>query len=346
MEVEAVDHRLSAVIEVSEFGESPENAIKSVIELNKYFADVHLVKFGYDTSEPLYDDFLEDVTKLGDKLTWHSTFDHHKAKTRAICYIAPDLVVSDGALKTLVADMIQGNNSDHFAIKSITVIEFPSPKPTIRDYLETLSYGFLLVVMMLDALRAFWSVRQYHRTADLRVRFLNTTWPNNVRLAPYNWHLWLFFTRTSAYKDAGSGCEQVPSRPEDQGFSFVLRTIKTHNHMYIKYGSWFLGYLVYWYLFSYPFWNSWFDPNSRIGWWIVRDLNNTAWMIAYLAHAFLVGYYAWQYMMFPIGILLPFQVLTYTFYLTLSPIVILFGRFYSSRNLWKKKSKKRRAKDD
>lgn len=340
MEIDPVDHRLSAVIEVSEFGESPENAFKSVIELEKYFADVHLVKFGYNTSEILYDGFLEDVAKLKDKLVWHSTFDHGKAKTRALCYITPDLCVSDGALKTLISKMLQENNADHFAVKSITVIEFPS-KPTIRDYLETLSYGFLLVIMMLDAIRAFVSCRMYHRTFDLRVRFLNTTWPNNVRLAPYNWHMWWFFTRTAFYQDAGSGCEQAPSRIEDQGVSFVLRTIKTHNHMYIKYGTWFFGYLIYWFIFSYPFWNSWFDPNSRIGYWVVRDVfGNTGWLMLYVAHLFMVGYYAWQYMMFPIGPLLPLQVLLYNFYLTASPIVILFGRFYTSRNLWKKKNKK------
>jgi hypothetical protein len=237
--------------------------------------------------------------------------------------------------------MLEEQGADHFAIKSITVIDFPS-NPTIRDYLETLSYGFLLVFMTLDILRAFIAFKQYHRTADLRVRFLNTTWPNNVRLAPYNWHMWWFFTRTAPYQDAGSGCEQVPSRMEDQGFSFVLRTIKTHNHMYIKYGTWFVGYLIYWFIFSYPFWNTWFDPNSRIGYWVVRDVyNNTGWLMLHVAHLFVVGSYAWKYLMFPNIYLLPFFVITYMFYLTVSPIVILFGRFYSSRNLWNKKSKKR-----
>jgi len=54
------------------------------------------------------------------------------------------------------------------------------------------------------------------------------------------------------------------------------------------------------------------------------------WIIPYILHTALVGTYAWiHYGQFPMGVL-PFQVLAYTFYLTISPIFFIYGRFHTS----------------
>jgi hypothetical protein len=44
-------YRADAVISISEFNESPEQAVRSVLEnAQRYFCALHIVKYGYDTT--------------------------------------------------------------------------------------------------------------------------------------------------------------------------------------------------------------------------------------------------------------------------------------------------------
>jgi hypothetical protein len=334
-----LERRASAIICISAADESPEQAIASVLENQQFFEDVHIVKFGYSSHAQLYPQWdidLKELRVLGLDPVWHSELDTSKIKTRAPIYIEPDLRVSDGALTAMFADMEYNYNCDHFAVSSITFIELKNTRDP-RAVLEVMTYGFLLVVLMLDTMRSMISLGLYHRTADLRCRLITGTWPNRVRLAPLRnwvwyagWVPWWLQSGISTAKSTESACMQLPSQ-KDQGWAFVLRTIKTHRYMGA--GIWIAGYLFYWFLFSWPFWTPLFNPASGIGKWMSRDMSAWYWLALYGLHTLIVGYVGTSYMQFPLR-LLPLQVLLYTFYLTVSPVVFLYGRFHKPRVSW------------
>ncbi len=339
----SVERRVSAIITISAADESPEQAVTSVLENQRFFEDLHIVKFGYSSHAHLYngwDQDLEDLKACGLDPVWHSELDVSKLRSRAAIEIEPDLRVCDGAFCTLFKDMETNTNCDHFGVSSITYIRLEDHKDP-RAWIEALTYGFLLVVMMLDSLRSLANLSLYHRSVDLRGRLITTTWPNRVRLAPHRgwvwytgWFTWWFQSGISTSKHAGAACMQLPSQ-KDQGFALVLRTIKTHKHM--GFGIWLIGYLLYWLLFAWPIWTPFVNPHSRIGMWFARDMTALYWIIPYMLHTVVVGYIAWLYMEFPLR-LLPLQVVLYTFYLTASPAIFLYARFHKPRGAWESNS--------
>lgn len=335
-----LERRVSAIICISAANESPQRAITTVLKNAQFFEDVHLVKFGYSSHAQLYDTWdldLEDLRNAGLDPVWHSELDASKIKTRAPIYLEPDLYVSDGAFVTMFADMERNPGCDHFAVTAITYIDIGDKTRDPRAWFETLSYGFLLVVLMLDTFRSILSLGLYHRTIDLRCRLLTATWPNRVRLAPFRdwvwysgWIPWWLSSGISTSKSVESGCMQLPSS-KDQGWSFVLRTIKTHRYM--GFGIWIIGYLFYWFLFAWPFWTPLINPESSVGKWFSRDMTAWYWIALYVIHTLTVGYIGVSYMKFPLH-LLPLEALFYTFYLTVSPIVFVYGRFHKPRTSW------------
>ena len=332
--------KVCGVISISEFDESCEQAMASVLENPSYFDQLLLVKQGFSSLTEPYEGFAEDVThleKLGVSVSWQSQLDVSACKSRAILRLEPDVRVTDGAIKTLVEDMVeQSESKDHFAVTSILIIETANSTPSW----ESLSYGFLLVIMMLDSFRSLFSLFRYNRTVDLRGQLLSISFPNRVRLAPNRWWVWWIGTGICRTRYGGSAAIQLPDE-KDQGLGFVFRTIKTHNHLGA--GIWTLFYFMYYALFAFPVWNWFLSPTSMLGRWLVRDMSALYWMIPYLLHTALVAYIAWQNVEFPKtylpvagyrSVLLPLQVSLYTFYLTASPLVFLYGRFHLSRAAW------------
>ncbi len=240
-----LENRVSAVITISEFNESPEQAIQSVLENPQFFADLHLVKFGYSSHEVLYLGWEKDLEALGGlglEPMWHAKL--------------------DGAVKTMLEDMLYYTNRDHFGVSSITFIEHDDGfKVTPRVWIEALSYGFLLVILMMDTFRSMLNLLQYHRTVDLRADLTITTYPNRTRVARDRWWIWWLFTGISPSRRGGAACMQVPSQ-KDQGFKFVLRTVKMHSGMGL--GLWIFGFLLYWFAFSWPLANDVVSPNKNM----------------------------------------------------------------------------------
>ncbi len=81
------ERKVSAVITISEADESPERAVQSILENRRFFADMHIVKFGYSTHADLYDGWADDLSELvaaGLELIWHSKLDPAKLKTQEL----------------------------------------------------------------------------------------------------------------------------------------------------------------------------------------------------------------------------------------------------------------------
>ena len=332
--------KVCAVISISEFDESCEQAVASILENPSYFDQLLLVKQGFSSLTEPYKGFQADVgelEKLGINVSWQSQLNVAACKARAIVRLEPDVRVTDGAIKTLIDDMLeQSDSKDHFAVSSILILDTEKSPPLV----ESMSYGFLLVIMMLDSFRSLFAMFRYNRTVDLRGQLLSISFPNRVRLAPNRWWAWWIGTGICRTRYGGSAAIQMPDE-KDQGVSFVLRTIKTHNHMGI--GIWMLFFFIYYALFAFPIWNWFLSPHSMLGRWLVRDMTALYWLIPYILHTALVAIVAWWSAEFPKtyvpfagyrGLLLPIQVLLYTFYLTASPLVLVYGRFHLSRAAW------------
>jgi hypothetical protein len=351
-------HKADAVISISEFNESPEQAVRSVLDnAKRYFCALHIVKYGYDTTAELYPGFQADLQRLAPAVPvhWHSTADTLVTAVhgRALVHIEPDLCVKDGALKTLYEDMEKGDKQN-FAVSSITYVDTTNAPGGPASgggttFVGAFSFGFLLVILMFDTLRHIVTGFQHHRTADLRGQLVTITYPNRVRVAsPPRWWLWWLGTNTATTKHGGAACIQIPS----QGWVFVLRTIKTHRGMSllptlspfnpVGGAFWLTGFLLYYFLFAWPVWNyvlpdpSTASSSSMIARWLVRDMSGLHWQVLYLLHTAVVGYVAWTNIEILRwnGLLLPLLVLGYTWYLTVSPLVILYGRFHTSRAAW------------
>lgn len=321
---------VSIVTQISEFNESIHKATKSVIAFSKtgLVADWHIVTpFGYDTSVINDKETLVELDKLGLVPVWHSVrLNETKLKAKAIVYLEPDLSVTDGALTQLVDHMVY-TGADHGAVSSILII-----KSNLT--FQALSYGFLLVILMLDTLRSIVCLFQYNRTTDLRMRLVTSTWNNRIRLAPYRWFFWWIGTGMTHTIRGGSSCKQVPDK-RDQGVAFVLRTIKTHNHMNIGL-YWILGYLLYYFIFAFPLWNYIIPRTFYLAPYLLRNPFAWYWISTHLLHMAVVGYLSWLYIDCP---LITLHVLLYPVYLTLSPVLFLYGRFHHSRAGWKKSKK-------
>lgn len=341
--------RFSAVIKISQFEECPESGIQSVLCNAAYFKELHIVKHGYDINQTLYDTWKEDhnlMMEKGISVYWHNEFDTNKTHTHAVVHILPDHQVLSGAMTTLHEDMVQAAKDapsrTHFALTGITSIRLSErQKRDVYQWMQSLSYGFLLVVMMLDWLRSLcqppffpfiWNIFKYHKTSDLRAVTVRTTYPRRAQLAPEAWSWWIWNNGQSRAKSVGAAVMCIPKN-KDVGIPFVLRTIKTHNHL--GFGLWVLGFSLYYWLFAWPWWNTLvLDWGWSILYPLTHDPRTWYWLTVYVLHTLIVAVVAWNNMELPLG-LLPIQVLLYTFYLTISPIVLVYGRFHMSRASWK-----------
>jgi len=343
------DERFSAVICISEFAECPAPGIQSVLRNKAYFSELHLVQHGYDANRNLYPEYADDkeaLAEAGITLKWHSRFDPDKAHTHAVVYVQPDMQVADGAMAMLHEEMNydakHAPQRTHFAYSAITSIRLTErQKRDPKQWFQSGFYGFLIVVMMLDWLRALfqppffpfvWNTYKYHKTSDLRAVTLSTTYPHRARLAPESWSWWLWNPGQSRIKSGGAALLNTP-KDNDVGLPYVLRTIKLHNHL--GYGWWVFGFAFYYMIFAWPWWNVLI---TRFGFSLLYPLMHDPWewywMLLYVLHTLVVAVVALMNMELPL-VMLPLQVLLYTFYLTLFPLMLIYGRFHMSRAAWR-----------
>jgi hypothetical protein len=328
--VKKIDQPISAVITFSA-NESGLAAVQSVLNNANYFSDVHIVKpLGYDDSEEHYPGWREQETKLRAAditIHTHSHFDSSRLHTDFAIMVTPDTFFKTAALASIMDDIKAWPSCDNFAVASCTIIK---PKDgAARTFLSAFfSYGFLLVLLALDTWRHVLTFGQYHRTVDLRGVKRIRTYPNVTYMAPHRWWTWWVLNGICYARDSGAACQQIP-HPRDQGWPFVLRTIKTHRHMSV-FGLWVLGYAFYYWLFAFPWWSVFMNTQVRWMWWLHWDVTSRFWLTLALANIGFVGWISWLYMELPF-LLLPLYVFTFPVWLAVSPIVFFYGRIYRLR---------------
>lgn len=279
------------VIEVSPFGEDPTPALESAQGI---FDDIHITCHGGETP-PLAN------------VTYHANgaLDATKIKNMSIVRVPADLRFRREAVDQIHRDMDKFYSScEHYAVCSTTNLAS-----------DSIWYGFLIVILMLDTLRSIVSLFQYQRTCDMRAAFVHRTYPDRVYEARPSTLRWWLFTGILRTRRLENTCAQQPIRPDDQGFRFVWRTIYTHKTM--GFGLlWTLGFLLYYYLFSLVFYSL-----------------GVIWLALHLLNYFCVAYLVHQYLLTNNAPILIVQVLLFPLYLTLFPLVYLFCRFMPPRTI-------------
>jgi hypothetical protein len=339
-------------IAVSNDNESMEIALNSVIRCQDLLLKrLHICKPGYNKYTDMSKAAYNALTKAGFDIIVHNVFDPDLVtQGMAIVRIAPNLQLTPDALKTLYRNMEKTHHRhSQFAVSSNIRFDGHDDMFSLQNWVNVLSYGFLLVIMVMDSLRSILNATKYHRTCDLRSQTLSRTYPckNSVNKPSKFWYL--IWTRVSGRNEGDAECLEIVTQ-KDGGFPYVLRTIHQHMHMSLLNIRWGIFFWIYYLLFSYPWWNQYLPPLPVNVWhtmpWyykllsilLYRDMTNYAWIMWYGMHMVLVvGVTAIFYMdaaIYPMTLV--GHVLLYPFYVMLSPIIFFYGRIRISRGAYRR----------
>ncbi len=339
-------HRVSVVVRISESGDSPRNAMATIVTNAASISDVHLVHPGFDPSAVVYDEWTADcakLIKLGLTPQWHNELDVRQLKSQAVVTLLADHHVTQGAWKILLEEELPfdkrrsrcaslwGPRPTHFALNTGLLLDdeedCPPQKQTTLS--QSMWYGFLLVVGMLDSLRSLVSARHYHGFTTVRAQYVSVMYSDVVRVAPYPWGLWFAWTLSTIapVRDDGGGCNRVP---ETRGLPLVMNLIRNHPHM--GFGvQWLCGYAIYYGLFA------WAVLSTLLSWQRNGDFLYY-WIVAHCIHVALVAYATNATFTFPRNAYGIQATLLYPLYLAFSPLVFLYARL---RRVPKKKGIRR-----
>lgn len=346
-------HMGDAVISISEFGESCKPAIQSVLNNSEQFRALHIVQRGNDNGRiPLYkgwSEHLEQLKQRGLEPVWHTEFDASRVhiESELIVHIAPDVQILKGALDQL--------HMDGYAYAGVTS-SLVMGKSSAWD---TFVLGFLPVLLLWDTLRSWFNLGCYYRTCDLRAQTLERTYPRVVKLSAPRWWMWGIWTRIRRQVYGGYALLQIP---DQDGTSFMLRTLQTHNHLGLnirpwlynwayEYPSYDLNYtgLGVWSVFAFsiyylacalPFWTVFIGGYRGYFWWLlVRDPLHPAWITLHTVHAALASWVAKMYLRFETPYAFTLHFVLYPLYFTMFPFMVVYARwFHVPQNKWVKKT--------
>lgn len=265
--------------------------------------DVHIVYAAYNGVPIAYKEWDEDLaslTKLELVPKWHTKLDATVLGALAVVRLRPDDYVMQGAWNALLEKELakQVNpKPTHYALKSVLTLDNDQASRP-----QTLWYGFLLVTMVLDALRRI-------DGNAVRAQLVATEYPGVTRLPPPD------DTNSAALRD-NDGCYRIP---DDVGLGMVLRVIRTHPHM--GWGArWIAVFAIYYGLFVWAATNVIFWDNRSI-----------YWVAAHALHAVFVAYSTHHRIIIPHGMYGIEALLLYPLYLAASPVVFLYARLYGVR---------------
>lgn len=313
--------RVAAVIQVSDYREDCSAGIESVVRLKEYFRELHIIlprKYeipdsGRTSLAPLevhthYEEFAQGSLNKD---------------TLLLVHIQPDQKVEEKALETLLESAhLHRQSCDHYAVRG--KIDCEQQK---RHYL----LGFVWFIAYMDWFRTLFNWWGYHRTDDLRATKVVPSFPHHSVIATYQ-HAWIFaiFSRIASVEYIND--TSLSSEPRDD--LYVFRHILTHAHMGISNIPWILSYLVYYFLFSLPWWNLFLDAPQ----YTEASIRSSAYILLYwIAHRNPAGWiftvlWCIQIIVMMIIISKRFKhvnlswVFLMPLYVTLSPLVFLVGR--------------------
>ena len=315
---------MSLVVERSAFGESCAPAVDSLRAFRGKVYDVHVEGPGAVDKET-----LDAIRRESGALEVQSAprVDPTSLRCDAVVRMAADVTCTRGAVECLLRDMrTKSHRYDHFAVESTVVCERGS------GFLGELTYGWLLVLMVLDTVASILTAKGAHRSVDLRGTILYRTYPNRVYVPRRRWWTWLLFTRVCYARYIEDACAQTPD-PADQGAALTWRSIRTHATGAWGF-MWLTDMLMYYYVFAIPWW-TFLAPSAKNDLLATllspRDFAAVYWLSPLAINMLLVVYVAHQWLVVPRSWLLALQVFLYPLYLTTFPLVYLVARWIPPR---------------
>lgn len=314
--------RVAAVIRVSDYGEDILAGVESVIRLKEYFKELHIIhpakyeipEFDRKTLSPVVLYTHREELNQGDL----------NKDTLLIVHVGPDQEVNEEALNTLLESaQLHRNSCDHYAVRG---------KIDCEKQKHTFLLGFVWFIAFMDSFRTLFNWWGYHRTDDLRATKVIPSFPLHSTLSTYQ-HAWVFslFSRIASIqyiKDTS-----LVTIPKDDLYAF--RHVRTHAHMGIINIPWVLCYLVYYFLFSLPWWNLFLETPQYTEASIRSSAYILLYWIAYRNPAGWVFLVVWTIQIIVMMVLVAKRfkhvnlswIFLMPFYVTLSPFIFLVGRW-------------------
>lgn len=318
--------RPEAVITLTHYGESCEEALLSVLRCKKHLSKrIHIVRSGFMVNKSISPDLIKKLADARIELVLHGDNMLSAMGQDAVVHLPPDVRLCPSALQRQLKAMYEEHEYyDHFCVPTKITFENYDWRRS-SDWISMLAFGFLNLIMFFDVLRSALNLTKYHRACDVRVQKVIRTWPNKAYLAPVPKFRWLIWTRISGTEPTGDDALQIiDANTSINGWNFVLKTLYQHPHMGFSIRWWF-AFSIYYALFSYPWWNHLLTAPSQesfLTWFFYRDIWSVGfWMSLYAIHLIFVSLCIFQYQ----GNL-PFRsftttVLLYPVYLAVFPIV-------------------------
>ncbi len=328
----SMDKRVSVVVAISHHGESPRAAIATVLANAASISDLHLIQDGFDTAHDLYDDWAKDLAKLraADLVPhWHNELDDASV-LRSMAYIRllPEHDIKPSVWNAFITNQLAANSKKKWFFQTSRYVKpthyAMSAKVDASKCTHGYMCGFLLVIAVLDALRALVSLGHYHSCHAVRAYLVSRTYPGTHATVPPVSGSW-FTTPLSVITSTAREARLLPSGPRcvvesgSNAGDYVLRATQTHPHMGVL-GLWWFGYALYYALFALPWW-ALLVPTAS--WW---PMFRPAVVVAvHVLHFLYVVRYTRPYFVFPYNSY-GLQALLYPFYLTVSPLVFIVWR--------------------
>jgi len=238
--------KLTAAVRITDFRESPENAIKSVLTYPSYFTRLTIVDLAYDPETEYYEGYTDDVADL-EKLhqIQVSVCDKLRVEeidTKYILHVHPQCSFKRGALDRLL-DMVDKSNPQQtdFSLASGTK-------------LDTFSvwYGYFLFIAFWTFLWARWEHHKMSRNVDLRLQAVITQGKHSYT-QPWQLRNYLFNPHVHP-RETPTDMSVAIIKPEISGFHYLWSFL--HNHQYFGVSwfywipivrIWMLLFTVYWF---------------------------------------------------------------------------------------------------
>jgi len=324
---------LAAGIEISAFGESCHNAIESILRHQTHFKEIHIVQYGHTDKDKKELPCIQVLADASMPVFWHQSFDPNRCGANAVVWFPPEAVVHEAAMESLVKRIECADTNDQsrcwFSIRGKTEIALPvsngplDPPTRALSILQTLAYGFLVALSVLDWFGMLWDLNKHHLQNDLRAEFLVRTYQNRTRRPTRTWLLNKIWNLQDDYtQHVGSSLENKVTHDP----LYVLRRLREHKH--IKIGLWTLAFIFYYWAFAFPWW-SWLTYGSSWSW--IRYLTvppfHPVRIGCYLVLITLSIFTAWPALQVPHG-MKSLLIVLQPLYLAAFPLVWLYSKIH------------------
>jgi hypothetical protein len=258
----------AAVITITDWNESPQNAVKSIVSNKKYVKELHFVFPGYDEQreKELYSDWMKDKQSLldgGVEVYFDATLkvDYYKDPKMLLVEIPPNCIMKLGDFELLSSKSKQCTEQQtHFGIGA-----------TLNLGKFSFWYGFLVVLSVMEWFMNVWFNKKLYQYTDVRARYIMTK--GKYKFFPLEHTVLSYFWNShTAKKEYGN------ATVENLTSAKITTQWVLWNNQTFKFGLWILAFIPIYVFFTIS-WigvlstfmhNNWVITTSSVSMWIME----------------------------------------------------------------------------